>query len=71
VERYFVNPGQALGYKVGMMKILELREHARAALAERFDIAAFHDVVIGRGAMPLPVLERQVELWLASEQAKP
>jgi uncharacterized protein (DUF885 family) len=69
VERYFVNPGQALGYKVGMMKILELREHARTALGERFDIAAFHDVVIGRGAMPLPVLERQVELWLESELA--
>jgi len=70
VERYFVNPGQALGYKVGMMKILELREQARAALGERFDIAAFHDVVIGRGAMPLPVLERQVNLWLESELAK-
>ena len=69
VERYFVNPGQALGYKVGMMKILELREHARTALGERFDIAAFHEVVIGRGAMPLPVLERQVELWLESELA--
>jgi uncharacterized protein (DUF885 family) len=64
VERYFVNPGQALGYKVGMMKILELRERAREALGDRFDIRAFHDVVIGRGAMPLPVLERQVEAWI-------
>jgi uncharacterized protein (DUF885 family) len=67
VERYFVNPGQALGYKVGMMKILELRERAREALGDRFDIRAFHDVVIGRGPMPLSILERQVEAWLASE----
>jgi uncharacterized protein (DUF885 family) len=67
VERYFVNPGQALGYKMGMIKILELRARARAALGDRFDIRAFHDVVIGRGAMPLPVLERQVELWIAEQ----
>ena len=67
VERYFVNPGQALGYKMGMIKILELRERARAALGDRFDIRAFHDVVIGRGAMPLPVLERQVEQWMAEQ----
>jgi uncharacterized protein (DUF885 family) len=64
VERYFVNPGQALGYKIGMMKILELRERAREPLGEKFDIRAFHDVVIGRGAMPLSVLEQQVELWI-------
>jgi uncharacterized protein (DUF885 family) len=68
VERYFVNPGQALGYKMGMMKILELRERARQALEDEFDIRAFHDVVIGRGAMPLPVLERQVEAWIEEER---
>ncbi|HMB60440.1 MAG TPA: DUF885 domain-containing protein [Xanthomonadales bacterium] len=67
VERFFVNPGQALGYKIGMMKILELRERAREALGEDFDIRAFHDVVIGRGPMPLPVLEQQVNAWIASE----
>ena len=67
VERYFVNPGQALGYKVGMMKILELRERAREALGDEFDIRAFHDVVIGRGPMPLSILERQVEAWLAND----
>ena len=67
VERYFVNPGQALGYKMGMMKIIELRERAREALGEGFDIRAFHDVVIGRGAMPLPVLERQVEVWIEEQ----
>jgi uncharacterized protein (DUF885 family) len=65
VERFFVNPGQALGYKLGMMKILELRERAREQLADDFDIRAFHDVVIGRGAMPLPILERQVDGWIA------
>ena len=64
VERYFVNPGQALGYKIGMMKILELRERARAALGDDFDIRAFHDVVIGTGALPLSILERQVERYI-------
>ncbi len=64
MERFFVNPGQALGYKLGMMKILELRERARETLGDRFDIRAFHDVVIGRGAMPLPVLEQQVDTWI-------
>jgi uncharacterized protein (DUF885 family) len=68
VERFFVNPGQALGYKMGMMKILELRERAREALGEQFDIRAFHDVVIGRGAMPLPVLEQQVEAWIEEQR---
>ena len=68
VERYFVNPGQALGYKMGMMKIIELRERAHEALGEGFDIRAFHDVVIGRGAMPLPVLERQVEVWIEEQK---
>ncbi len=66
VERFFVNPGQALGYKIGMMKILELRAGAREALGDRFDIREFHDVVIGRGPMPLPVLEQQVEQWVES-----
>ena len=67
VERYFVNPGQALGYKMGMMKILALRERAKEELGDRFDIRAFHDVVIGRGAMPLPVLESQVEAWIEEQ----
>jgi uncharacterized protein (DUF885 family) len=70
VERYFVNPGQALGYKMGMMKILELREHAREALGDQFDIRTFHDVVIGRGAMPMPVLELQVDAWIEEQNNK-
>jgi uncharacterized protein (DUF885 family) len=64
VERYLDDPGQALSYKVGMLKILELRERARKALGSRFDIRAFHDVVLKSGALPLPVLEREVEAWI-------
>lgn len=67
VERFFVFPGQALGYKMGMMKILELRARAQEQLGDAFDIRAFHDVVIGRGPMPLPVLERQIDAWIAAQ----
>ncbi len=67
VERYFVIPGQATAYKIGMQKILELRERARAALGERFDIREFHDVVLANGALPLSILERQVEAYIASK----
>jgi len=70
VERYFVNPGQALGYKLGMIKILELRARARAALGNKFDIRDFHDVVIGTGALPLPILERQVNRYIAKTLQK-
>jgi uncharacterized protein (DUF885 family) len=66
VERYFVNPGQALGYKMGMTKILELRDKAQAALEDKFDIRDFHEVVIGAGAMPLPILAQQVERYITS-----
>ncbi|MCB1684716.1 MAG: DUF885 domain-containing protein [Pseudomonadales bacterium] len=64
VRRYLVWPGQATAYKIGMMKILELREYARKALGDRFDIRAFHDVVLGGGAMPLQILERRVREWV-------
>jgi uncharacterized protein (DUF885 family) len=64
VERYIVNPGQACAYKVGQLKILELRDRARAVLGERFDYREFHDVVLGNGALPLTILEQQVERWL-------
>ena len=64
VERFFVNPGQALGYKIGMIKILELRERAKNELGDAFDIRDFHDVVIGGGSLPLPVLERQVDRYI-------
>jgi uncharacterized protein (DUF885 family) len=65
IERYLVNPGQALAYKVGMLKILELRERAKAALGDRFDIRAFHNQVLTNGAMPLAILERIIDDWIA------
>ncbi|MGM0526480.1 MAG: DUF885 domain-containing protein [Pseudomonadota bacterium] len=69
VRRYLVMPGQATAYKVGMIKILELREQAKQALGEKFDIRGFHDTVLGGGALPLHILERRVEQWVASQQS--
>ena len=69
VRRYFVLPGQATAYKIGMLKILELRERARASLGDDFDIREFHDLILSGGALPLAILERRVDNWLASEQA--
>ncbi|MEH6910441.1 MAG: DUF885 domain-containing protein [Oceanicoccus sp.] len=64
VQRYFVLPGQATAYKIGMLKILELREKAQTELGDDFDIRQFHDVVLGGGSLPLPVLENTVIDWL-------
>jgi len=69
IERYFVDPGQALAYKVGMLKILELRERAKTALGVKFDIREFHDAVLVNGAMPLAVLERVVDEYIAKQKA--
>ncbi|MGI9202620.1 MAG: DUF885 domain-containing protein [Woeseiaceae bacterium] len=68
VERFFVNPGQALGYKMGMIKILELRERAKNDLGSAYDIREFHDAVIGAGSLPLQMLERQVERYISATQ---
>lgn len=68
IERYLVNPGQALAYKIGMMKILELRERARGALGERFDIRSFHDQILGHGALPLFLLERVIDEWIDEQR---
>ena len=68
VERYFVNPGQALSYKMGMLKILELREKAQAKLGNNFDIRDFHSSVLGAGALPLDALEKRVEQYIATKQ---
>ncbi|MBT0585280.1 DUF885 domain-containing protein [Alteromonas oceanisediminis] len=70
VRRYLVWPGQATAYKIGMLKILELREKAQRALGDQFDIRGFHDVVLGGGAVPMPILERMVDDWIAHEKAK-
>jgi uncharacterized protein (DUF885 family) len=69
VERYFNNPGQATSYMIGRLKILELRDRARAALGSRFDIRDFHAVVLENGNVPLDVLEELVDQWIASRRA--
>ncbi|MEL7108649.1 MAG: DUF885 domain-containing protein [Pseudomonadota bacterium] len=65
IERYIVMPGQATAYKIGMIKILELREDARDRLGDAFDIRDFHDVVLKDGPVPLEILEENVEAWIA------
>ena len=69
VRRYLVNPGQATSYKIGMIKILELRARAKEQLGDKFDIRAFHDVVLGGGALPLGILEQRVDQWIATMKA--
>ena len=69
VQRYMVLPGQATGYKIGMIKFQQLRAKAEAALGDKFDIKGFHDTVLGGGAVPLSVLERMVDQWIASIDA--
>jgi len=71
VDRYIAWPGQALAYKIGQRRILELREEARTALGPRFDLAAFHDHVLENGAVTLPILTAAVHRWLAESTATP
>ena len=70
IERYLVNPGQALAYKVGMNTILGLRERAKGELGAKFDLARFHDLVLTGGAMPMTLLSQRVDRWIAQEQAR-
>ncbi|WP_313166539.1 DUF885 domain-containing protein [Massilia oculi] len=68
VDRYIARPAQALGYKIGQLRILALRTQARAALGKLFDPRRFHDALLGGGALPLPELERRIGLWLVAEK---
>jgi uncharacterized protein (DUF885 family) len=71
VDRYIVWPGQALGYKIGQMEIRRLRTEAEQQLGARFDERAFHDAVLGEGALPMDILATRIHAWIAAEQAKP
>jgi uncharacterized protein (DUF885 family) len=68
-DRYVTWPGQALAYKMGELKILELRTRAKQELGDKFDIRAFHDEILGGGALPLDVLETRVNAWIAAVTA--
>ncbi|MDX5438133.1 MAG: DUF885 domain-containing protein, partial [Pontibacter sp.] len=68
IERYMAIPGQALSYKIGELKIKELRQRAEQELGDRFSISAFHDLILKGGVMPLAVLEKKVEEWIAEQK---
>jgi uncharacterized protein (DUF885 family) len=68
VDRYIAWPSQALAYKIGQLKILELRDRAKKALGDKFDIRAFHDQVIDAGALPLDMLDARINTWIASQK---
>jgi uncharacterized protein (DUF885 family) len=70
VNRYISWPGQALGYMIGRLKILELRRRAETELGAKFDLRRFHDAVLLNGSVPLDVLEAQIDEWIAAEKRR-
>jgi len=70
IRRYLVVPGQATAYKIGMIEIQRLRKMAESQLGDKFDIKAFHDTVLGGGALPLGMLERQVRNWIKATKVE-
>jgi uncharacterized protein (DUF885 family) len=68
VDRYIAWPAQALSYKMGQMKILELRARAQKELGAKFDLRAFHDAVLDQGPLPLDVLEAKINAWIAARR---
>jgi len=70
VDRYIVMPGQALAYKIGELKFKTLRAYATKELGSKFDIRQFHDQVLGKGAVPMEVLEQQVRAWVVGVERK-
>ncbi|KZN54694.1 hypothetical protein N474_17445 [Pseudoalteromonas luteoviolacea CPMOR-2] len=70
VHRYMIMPGQATSYKIGMNKILEMRENAKKELGSKFDIRGFHDTILGGGGMPLSILEKRVNNWVEARKGK-
>jgi uncharacterized protein (DUF885 family) len=68
-DRYMVWPGQALGYKIGQLEILKLRQYAQDQLKEKFSLRAFHDEVLGAGALPLDVLSKRIHAWVGQQKA--